>query len=116
MSGPRNGDHLCACNRTRQGAHSIGCPARTPRDAGGYHLFLTPEEMRDIAFVGGRYCWSEALLANCEAGENAIPEPVAWELAEAFERDTEGGHSPFPMLSGRSDLCDKLTRFWEGII
>ena len=81
-----------------------------------YTLTLTESEMDTIGWVGHRYCWSDALWQNCEIGENRIPEHVAWELQEAFENDTEGGHSPFPCLDYSSELYRKLTEFWDSIV
>lgn len=80
-----------------------------------YVLTLTDADVRDIAFVGNRYAWSDALLA-LGAGENHLAEHEAWRIAEAFESDTEGGHSPFPMLDPRSDLAVRLTAFWNSIV
>lgn len=80
-----------------------------------YKLTLTDSDFDTIAFVGDRYCWSAALLRLANIGENDIPEPDAWDIRDAFEADTEGGHSPFPML-GASDLRDKLVSFWDGIV
>ena len=80
-----------------------------------YLLTLTEDDVRSIAFVGGRYAWSNA-LQQLEAGENHLEEPEAWHIAEAFEADTEGGHEPFPMLDHRSDLASKLTAFWASIV
>ena len=83
-----------------------------------YHLELTESEIRDIRFVGHRYCWSEKLLEcfGYEAARKELPEHVAWELAAAFEADTEGGHRPFPMLRGQSGLAQKLYRFWDSVV
>lgn len=100
-----------------------------------YRLTLTPDDWRALDFIGGRYSWSDALYRICRHScaescpdvdscmsreDNThtfyIPEYLAWELAEAFEADTEGGHSPFPMLDPRSELYAKLTRFWDSII
>ena len=81
-----------------------------------YKLELTDSEMRDICFVGYRYAWSDALSKHCQVGVNEIPEHIAWEIMEAFESDMEGGHSPFPMLDGRSELAEKLNKFWEEIV
>lgn len=80
-----------------------------------YTLTLTEEDVSTIAFVGGRYSWSDA-LRGLEAGDNGLAEHEAWEIAEAFEADTEGGHSPFPMLDGRSALYGTLRGFWDSII
>ena len=80
-----------------------------------YQLPLTTEEVDTIAFVGSRYAWSDA-LRTLEAGDNQLSEAEAWDIAEAFAADTEGGHSPFPMLDPRSDLAGKLTKFWASIV
>ena len=82
----------------------------------GYTLNITAEDFRTFEFVGDRYDWSAACLRLLDVGENEISEPDAWSLAEAFESDTEGGHSPFPMLDHRSDLADRLISFWESIV
>jgi len=79
-----------------------------------YILTLTQDDVDAIGFVGDRYAWAEALRAM-EPGENRVAEHEAWEIAEAFEADTEGGHSPFPLL-GPSELRDKLQAFWDAII
>jgi len=88
-----------------------------------YTLTLTRQESDSVDFVGGRYRWSDALrklLAyDDETGE---PDPVrlteseAWTLREAFEEDTEGGHSFFPMLDHRSELARKLFAFMDSIV
>ena len=80
-----------------------------------YAIILTEDDVNTIAFVGNRYAWSEALLA-LEAGENKLTEPEAWSIKGAFERDTEGGHSLFPMLDARSDLAAKLIAFLNAIV
>ncbi len=83
-----------------------------------YRLTLTDDDCNTIRFVGGRYEWSNALLAEGLGipGEHEIPEHVAWSLNEAFEADTEGGHSYFPMLDSRSDLAHKLYTFMDAIV
>lgn len=80
-----------------------------------YTLTITEQEADTIAFVGGRYAWSEA-LGSLGVGTHDIPEHEAWGISEAFETDTEGGHSMFPMLDHRSPLAEKLFSFFEGII
>ncbi len=80
-----------------------------------YTLTLTTEDVSTIAFVGGRYGWSEALSSLGE-GENEIPEHEAWEINESFQEDTVGGHSFFPMLDHHSDLAGKLFTFMEEIV
>ena len=80
-----------------------------------YKLNLTAEDCETIAFVGNRYCWSDSLYYLNE-GENEILEHEAWEIKEAFDEDTEGGHSMFPMLDHSSELCEKLLKFYEEIV
>lgn len=80
-----------------------------------YHLELTEDDLNTIHFVGGRYSWSEA-LSQFGIGDNPMMEHEAWSLSEAFEADTEGGHSPFPMLRHDSDLATKLFSFWDSIV
>jgi len=80
-----------------------------------YVLTLTEADVDSIAFVGGRYAWSEALLA-LGPGENHLTEPEAWSIVEAFDRDTEGGHGPFPMLDARSDLYERLLALWNSVV
>ena len=80
-----------------------------------YKLFLSREDVETIAFVGGRYAWSSALLALDE-GENELAESEAWEIADAFDADAEGGHSMFPMLAPESGLYEKLAKFREAIV
>ena len=80
-----------------------------------YTLTLTESDLNTIAFVGARYAWADA-LSGLDVGENPLTEPEAWEIGEAFEADTEGGHAPFPMLDPYSELYDKLTALWEGIV
>lgn len=80
-----------------------------------YSLTLTQEDVDTIAFVGYRYCWSDALAALA-VGVNKIPEHEAWKIRDAFDRDTEGGHSFFPMLAPDCELYAKLIRFWEEVM
>lgn len=83
-----------------------------------YALVLTEKDSEAISWVGYRYAWADTLLALGYAGpgEHDIPEPDAWELSEAFQSDTEGGHSPFPCLDPTSDLYEKLSTLWESIV
>lgn len=81
-----------------------------------YHLFLTAKDVQTIDWIAGRYCWSEILYKRCSEGDNEIPEYIAWELNEAFEEDTKGGHPYFPCLDHRSDLASKLFAFMEQIV
>lgn len=80
----------------------------------GYRLMLTDEDVRTIAFVGGRYAWSEA-LAGYGPGEHDISEADTWELAAAFEEDMEGGHSMFPMLAA-GPLRRRLALLYVSIV
>ncbi len=81
-----------------------------------YHLTLTADDFAAICFSGGRYEWSRAILFYLEEGENEIPESMAWTLQEAFDSDTEGGHSYFPLLAGDSALYQKLSDFITSIV
>ena len=80
-----------------------------------YTLHLTEEDISTIAFVGHRYGWSDTLSSLGE-GKNEIPERKAWDIISAFNEDTEGGHSFFPMLNHQSDLARKLFHFMEEIV
>jgi hypothetical protein len=80
-----------------------------------YRLTFTEGDLVTIAFVGGRYAWSEALLA-LDVGETELAEHEAWTIKDAFESDTEGGHQPFPMLDPASHLHEKLMQFWQSIV
>lgn len=81
-----------------------------------YTLELTSDDIETICFVGYRYGWSAILESECEAGVNTLAEHEAWEIKEAFESDTEGGHSFFPMLDQNSELAAKLYSFMEAIV
>ena len=82
-----------------------------------YELNLTEDEMDAVAFVGGRYEWSRALLFHLDdSGYAELTEPEAWEIRDAFEADTEGGHSPFPLLAPDCALYQKLNRLWDSIV
>lgn len=87
-----------------------------------YTLKLTREETDSVDFVGHRYSWSAALqklLAYDDDGEPetiSMSESEAWELVSAFEADTEGGHSFFPMLDHGSELAGKLFAIMESIV
>ena len=77
--------------------------------------------MKTIQFVGGRYAWSEALssAANEEDDGTAtieLEEHEAWEMAEAFKSDTEGGHSYFPLHDIASQLASKHFTFIDSIV
>lgn len=81
-----------------------------------YRLKLTSEDFDTIGFVGNRYAWSDVLWKVCHVGINRLQEHEAWQLREAFESDTEGNHSMFPMLSRDSDLYRKLIEFYCSIV
>lgn len=78
-------------------------------------LELHPEDVLTISFVGPRYAWSEALL-RFDCGVHELAEHEAWQIAEAFDRDTHGGHAMFPLLDPRSDLFARLLAFREAIV
>jgi hypothetical protein len=96
-----------------------------------YKIQFSDSEVSDIYFVGNRYCWSDALQKviskygnEIEKGDEFLgngvecnmPEHVAWELQEAFNQDTEGGHSMFLMLDHKSGLAGKLIQFYERVV
>lgn len=80
-----------------------------------YRLTLTSEDVKTIAWVGERYCWSTSLL-GLDKGENILREHEAWAIAESCEEDMEGGHSMFPCLDSRSELAEKLYTFLDSIV
>jgi hypothetical protein len=55
-------------------------------------------------------------MYHLEPGVNLISEPDAWEIREAIELDTEGGHSPLPMLDPRCELYEKIMDFINCIV
>ncbi len=79
-----------------------------------YRLELSKNDVKTIGFVGFRYAWADA-LKDLDVGVNNINENKAWEIAEAFESDIEGGHFPFPMLADGELMC-KLIDFWDGVV
>lgn len=86
-----------------------------------YRIELTSDDVRTLVFVGGRYAWSDALLAHVFEEDDGsatvdLAEHEAWELGSAIESDTEGGHSHFPMLDHRSELARKLFEFIDSIV
>jgi len=81
-----------------------------------YSLNLTEDDMTTIGWVGGRYCWSEALLFYLEEGYNEISESMAWELRRRFDQDRQGGHSLFPLLAPDCKLYFKLEDFYDSIV
>lgn len=80
-----------------------------------YTLTLTSEDWQAISFSGGRYQWSDTLSQICVEGENDLSESETWQLGDAFQSDTEGGHSPFPLLAPGS-LMVKLNTLWNSIV
>jgi hypothetical protein len=86
-----------------------------------YTLKLTRKETDSVDFVGHRYSWSNALQDFLSYDDDGEPETLemserdAWALKEAFNEDTYGGHSMFPML-GPSTLRDKLVEFYDSVI
>jgi hypothetical protein len=81
-----------------------------------YTITLTAEDERTIDLVGRRYAWSSWAGAWLSEGENTLAEHEAWEFAEAIDADTDGGHSPFPMLDPESDLYAELQAFRNSIV
>jgi len=77
-----------------------------------YTLNLTYDEYETIAFIGGRYSWSEALMRHCGPGANHIPEHIAWKIGEAIEEDD----GLLPLLDVDSDLYRKVITFWQSIV
>ncbi len=80
-----------------------------------YKLHLTQADIDTIAYIDYRYNWSK-ILSGYGPGTNEISEHIAWEIRDAFDSDTEGGHSIFPMLDPDSNLYDKLLKFYEEIV
>lgn len=94
-----------------------------------YTLKLSDADWDTIHFVGGRYCWSAALLRfpgmpssryerlwGNSLCHYVLSESEAWELCVAFEADTEGGHGMLPMLDPQSRLYRELQDFVSGIV
>lgn len=83
-----------------------------------YILTIDTDGADAIAFSGYRYQWSATLesLGYATEGTHEIPEHEAWELSEAFEADTEGGHSYFPLLAHDSTLAENLFSLIEEIV
>jgi len=75
-----------------------------------YTLVFTPEDVATCRFVGNRYCWS-SVLKNLDADTHTFGESEARGMLKEFEKDTEGGHTMFPMLDMRSSLANELTEF-----
>lgn len=78
-----------------------------------YTLILTEREADAVRWVGGRYCWSDALLsylyrAESDEGVGLTQEDMD-HLKSQFDADTEGGHNYFPCLDPGSSLCRKLS-------
>lgn len=82
-----------------------------------FTLHFTESEWKTIRFVGGRYSWSEALLAfDGEIAEFELSHEQANDIATAIESDTEGGHEYLPMLSGGSALYSKIMKFYYSVV
>ena len=65
-----------------------------------YYIELTEKDIDTISFVGFRYCWSDCLDGIALfSGKNELTEAEAWTIKEAMDKDTEGNHSLFPMLT-----------------
>jgi hypothetical protein len=82
-----------------------------------YTLRLTKKEADTVGWVGGRYCWSDALLsyidcAESEQGAQLTLEDMTY-LKEQFIEDTEGGHDFFPCLLPGSSLYSKLCELYR---
>lgn len=84
---------------------------------GTYTLKLTEKESSTVRWVGGRYCWSDALLGYLECAESEEGAQLTLEdvnyLREQFEEDTEGGHDFFPCLLPGSSLYLKLCELYR---
>ena len=80
-----------------------------------YLLTLTEQDIATIAFVGGRYGWSDA-LRTLEAGDNVLTESEAWAIRDGIEEDMIGAHNAYPMLHSDSTLLDKLHTLYQSII
>jgi len=81
-----------------------------------YTIKLTEADMEAANFVGYRYFWSDWMSTNLTVGANNLSEAEAWEFSDAIEKDAEGGHSLFPMLSRNSDLYQTLCKFLEELV
>jgi len=79
-----------------------------------YRLEPTAEDVLTIAFAGARYAWSKALVGFAE-GVHELGQADAWHIAEAFDADTVGGHTMFPLLAPGSEVFAKLSAFREDI-
>ena len=82
-----------------------------------YTLSLSDKEASTVRWVGGRYCWSDALLsylglAEREEGVNLSQEDMDY-LKRQFKEDTEGGHAFFPCLLRGSSLYRKLSELYR---
>lgn len=80
-----------------------------------YLLTLTEEDVKTIAFIHGRYYWTDQLFC-LEAGDNVLTELEAWAIVGGIEEDMIGGHDAYPMLDTSSTLCDKLHTLYQSIV
>lgn len=69
-----------------------------------YTLYLSAPELEALQWIGNRYSWSDALLMLTSEEEDGTimacgTESDWWEVREAVEMDTIGGHSPYPCAS-----------------
>lgn len=81
-----------------------------------YTFNMTREAIATLQHVGGRYGWSDEWPFAYEVGEDTCEEHEIWEWADAVEADTEGGHSPFPMLDTSSDFGQAVLALYESIV
>ena len=83
-----------------------------------YSLTVDADGADAITFAGYRYQWSDTLesLGYDTEGIHDIPEHEAWELNDAFQADTEGGHGLFPSLAQDSKLAENLFSLIERIV
>jgi hypothetical protein len=81
-----------------------------------YTLKLREHEASTVRWVGGRYCWSDALLsyldyAESDEGVELTQEDLDY-LKSQFDEDTVGGHDYFPCLNPGSSLYRKLSELY----
>ncbi len=77
-------------------------------------LEFTEEDIRALLWVGGRYCWSNAILQFiCEPGEITLDESDILVIVEEMDKDAEGGHQLFPCLSPGTSLSKKMNEIYS---
>lgn len=81
-----------------------------------YTITLSAEDIRTIAWVGPRYCWSTWACRRLSEGANTLAEHEAWDFKEAIQADMEGNHAPFPLLNPSSELYQRLMAFLDSIV